>query len=121
MSLDEPDLEAWLEDRIAISPLTQAAKNWLEVFEQGQVKIFFYEDITAGSVAFYKDLCAFTGMAPRADVFGKLNSRSNIGRPMEQPERLKKWMEEAWRDDVRALHQLLGRLPDAWLEKAALV
>ncbi|MEL7519510.1 MAG: hypothetical protein AAFN48_11225 [Pseudomonadota bacterium] len=39
---------------------------------------------------------------------------------MEQPGRLKKRMEEAWRDDVRELRQLLGRLPDAWLEKAAL-
>lgn len=120
LSLDGSDVDEWLDERIAISSFTQAAKNWLELFPQGQAKIFFYEDLTADSAAFYEDLCDFMGTNPRDNVFGLLEKRSNIGRPMEQPGRLKKRMEEAWRDDVRELRQLLGRLPDAWLEKAAL-
>jgi len=120
LSLDGPDVDAWLDNRIAISRFTQAAKNWLEIFPEGRVKIFFYEDLIADSVAFYKDLCAFMDIDPRDDVFGELDSRANVGRPMEQPERLKKRMEEAWREDVRELEALLGRVPDLWREKAAL-
>ena len=119
IALDSPEMENFIDTKIATNSFAAAYRKWLSVFPEDQVKIFFFEDMTADPWTFYLSVCEFLGLEARPSVRDTLDKRVNSGKPMAIPEHLQDRIRQGWSHDVRELEAMLGRVPEEWLAEIA--
>ena len=106
--------EEFVERKMAKCSFTQALKTWTSVYPEDQVSVFFYEDLCREPWALYGRICEFLEIEPQDEVRERVHERVNLGRTIDIPPNILSRIENGWRDDVRELETLLGRLPEEW-------
>lgn len=109
-----PEAVKFVDGKIASASFSKALKTWRSVYPEDQVDVFFYEDLCNEPWELYERICAFLAIKPEAQVRERVHKRVNAGNTIDIPANLRQRIEDGWRDDVRELEQLLGRLPEEW-------
>ena len=113
-ALDGPEMEAFIDGKLATNSFARSCASWLRIFPQDQVGIFFFENLQNDPWSFYKDLCTFLGIEPRAEEQAIVAEKSNKGKSAAIPERLQARISAGWAEDVERLQDLLGDVPASW-------
>lgn len=114
LDLMGPEIEAFVEEKVALASFSNALKDWRSVYPEEQVEVFFYEDLGSQPWDLYCRICAFLQVEPEPGVRDRVKERVNAGHSINMPLHLRQRIEEGWREDVRELERMVGRLPEAW-------
>ena len=89
--------------------------NWLSVFPSDQLHLGFFERIFESPKSMLSDIFDFLGVTDSVDWSSlPYNQVINQGRRSPIPEKLRKFLEEMYCQDIEALHERLGEPVSLW-------
>lgn len=89
------------------------------VFRSDQTLLMFYEDMHADRLAALEQICGFIGTSYQASYFHEVGRRFNRSQDAALAEPVRAVLRDLYRDQVEAVKQHTGRIPDAWRKEFA--
>lgn len=89
------------------------------VFHREQTLALFYEEMHKDRLAALEQVCRFIGVPFQARYFAETGRRFNRSQQAELPAPVRAYLNDACRDQVEAVHGLMGRLPETWTRDTA--
>ncbi len=87
------------------------------VFRPEQTLSLFYEDMHRDRLAALEQVCRFIGTSFDARHFPELGRRFNRSQQAELPVAIREHLRRHYRTQAEAVHQRLGRVPEAWAKE----
>ncbi|MBV9529413.1 MAG: sulfotransferase [Sphingomonas sp.] len=118
--VSESEFENFFAEYATYYPGAGSLITWRQLFGE-RFKLLFFEDIIADPASVIADVCTFLGLStdPIASFEG-LSDRSNAGRDLDLPDRVRRRLVDLHQDQMRLLAELCGSRPREWLARYGL-
>jgi hypothetical protein len=106
--------DAFLMAMRAGCSFSKALRRWKKHFSDEQLLMVFYDELCFSPWQLYSKICGFLAIEPDPARLPQLATRVNGGNEHKLPDRFRKKIESAWRDDIEELSVMLPSLPMSW-------
>lgn len=111
------NIDEFVTKKYLARSFSDACEDWINVFGRSNIAIFFYDDLVEDPWAYYLRICEFLKISPDMSRKSKVGDRVNSA--PQKPTRIiyGKRVEDAWRNDVTRLKELVDNVPTNWIRK----
>lgn len=118
LGTDAESVDRYIATMARSASLSRALGQWRSHYPGDRLGIVWYDQLQADPWGFYREICQFLNIVPDRSRQSHIAERVNVGHDEPMPERFRERVAAAYRDDVRAIAQMVD-VPSAWLDLVA--